>query len=217
MKNNKLIPKALLSVLLLALLITCGGCKKIDAIFFKFEPLEFPITNPADIEHLAAFGIPNWSDTEPHNGIDLVLKPTLVSTQIVSPTNGTISSIKISENPYSNPRNQLLMTVKIFINFKWSLSLVLEPSTTDTALKDAQRAAIKVKVGQVISTGDVITDLLVGDLGYPHLHFMLTENGKEVCPYSNSSDAAKRIFETIVSRGINNNLPDGNICYGEGK
>ncbi len=158
-----------------------------------------------------------WSGTEPHNGIDLVVKQSLVKTQIVSPVNGKITAIKVAENPYSTPINQLLMTVEISINLKWSVSLVLEPSTINTDLKNAQREAIKVKVGQDVSTGDVITDLLIGDLGYPHLHLMLTESGKEVCPYSNSTEAAKRIFETIVSTRLNNNMPDGNICYGEVK
>ena len=41
---------------------------------FEFTSLDFPFENPEDIQRLHSFGIPNWSGTEPHNGIDLILK-----------------------------------------------------------------------------------------------------------------------------------------------
>ena len=40
---------------------------------YEFTSLEFPFENPSDIKRLHSFGIPNWSGTQPHNGIDLIM------------------------------------------------------------------------------------------------------------------------------------------------
>jgi len=176
-----------------------------------FQPLSFPFKTPAAVVRLAAFGIPNWSGTKPHNGIDLVANQELSSTKLISPTNGTIKAIHISENPFSHPPNQLLLQIEIKVNSEWTVAMVIEPSTLDEQLKANQIAAVKVAEGQSVATGDEITDLLIGDLGYPHLHFMLERNGAVVCAYMFSSDSAKALFEAIpkVSQS------DGFICYGD--
>ena len=177
----------------------------------EFEPLGFPFSTPSHVVRLAAFGIPNWSDTEPHNGTDLVVDENLQSTKIISPTNGTIREINVSENPFSNPPNQLLLQVEISVNSEWTVVLVIEPSTVDEQLETNQIEAVQVEVGQSVVTGDEIADLLIGDLGYPHLHYMLLRNGEDVCAYKYSSESAKQIFENIP-RTDNS---DGYICYGE--
>jgi len=181
-----------------------------------FELLEFPFKTPADINRMAAFGIPNWSGTEPHNGIDLIIDDNLSSSRIVSPTHGIIKSINISENPFSDPVNQLLLTIEIYINSIYSVSLVIEPGTNDEQIIDNQINAVHVTIDQEVKPGDDIADLLVGDLGYPHLHYMVIKNEEAICAYQYSSLTAKQIFEDIADTRINNNLPDGNICYGQG-
>lgn len=182
---------------------------------YPFELLDFPFANPANIERLAAFGIPNWSGSEPHNGIDLVIYESLYGTRIISPTNGTIESINVSENPYSHPANQLLVSIRIYINSEWTVNLVIEPGTTDEMIKTAQQNAILVEEGDAIVKGQSITDLLVGEHGYPHLHYMILHNDEPVCAYIFSSTGARTIFEEIALTRSDNNLPDGNICYGE--
>jgi hypothetical protein len=195
--------------LVLAGIFIIAGCKGniVDSVEFKFESLEFPFRTPSDIERIAAFGTPYWSGSGPHNGIDLVIYKNLTSTKIISPTTGTIQSIKISENPYSNPPNQLLLQIDILINNEWSVALTFEPSTINEDIKTAQRNAIKVKIGQVVITGDEIGDLLVGNLGYPHLHYMVMRNGQFLCAYDYSSGRAKIIFEDIANRS------NSKICY----
>jgi hypothetical protein len=183
---------------------------------YDFELLEFPFSHPAHIERMAAFGIPNWSGTEPHNGIDLIIYESLYSTRIISPTKGTVSSIEMSENPFSHPPNQLILTVNIYINSEWSVALVIEPGTTDETLKTAQKNAVQVEEDDTIDRGQSITDLLVGEHGYAHLHYMILRNDSAVCAYPNSSISARQIFNDIASIRINNHLPGGNICYGEG-
>ncbi len=197
----------LLSTFCLILIYGCESCDKNPASPSNFEPLEFPFKTPSDITRMAEFGRPNWSGSEPHNGIDLVIDKNITSTKIISPTHGKIQSITVSENPYSNPPNQLILQVNIYVNSEWAVSLVFEPSTIDENLKAVQRNAIKVKDGQVVSTGDEIGDLLVGNLGYPHLHYMVMENGKFLCAYDYSSETAKQIFGGIANRS------NSKICY----
>lgn len=208
------LPAITSTALIVMLLSACGGGDGVNGNGsgnVTFVPLSFPFKTPADVVRLAAFGIPNWSGTESHNGIDLVVNQELPSTKLISPTNGTVRAIKISENPFSQPPNQLLPQIEIKVNSEWTVVMVIEPSTLDEQLKANQIAAVQVVVGQSVATGDEITDLLIGDLGYPHLHFMLERDGNVVCAYKFSSDSAKALFEAIpkVSQS------DGFICYGD--
>ena len=181
---------------------------------FEFEPLAFPIGDPGTVARIAAFGIPNWSGSEAHNGIDLVIDERLESARVVSPTAGIVSGISVNENPFSNPVGQLLVTIAIWINGEWTVNLVLEPSTVDPALRDAQLSAIMVSDGQTVEAGTAVADLLVGTLGYPHLHYMVLRNGEAACAYAHSSEGARAEFEGL-SALANSNVPDGNICFAE--
>jgi hypothetical protein len=163
----------------------------------EFAPFGFPFEVPGDIGKLAAFGIPNWSGTLPHNGIDLILNPELTASRIISPTAGRIASIKVSSNPFSNPMGQLILQVEIYVNSDWTVSLAFEPSTMDETLKTEQIDAIKVQVGDSVEPGSPIGDLLAGNLGYPHLHYMVLYQGQTVCAYQYSSAAARAIFDAI--------------------
>ena len=177
--------------------------------------LEFPFSNPENVVRMAAWGVPNWSGTEPHNGIDLEVSESLPSAKIISPTAGVVTSVTTSENPFSNPPGQLSLEIAIRVNDEWNVNLCLEPGTTDPALKSAQLAAVRVSPGQDVSVGTHVADLLVGTLGYPHLHYMVMRGDQNVCPYKYSSGVAKSIFDEIAATRPNNYLPDGNICYGQ--
>jgi murein DD-endopeptidase MepM/ murein hydrolase activator NlpD len=191
-----------------------ASCQFLGPTSFVFQPLEFPLGNSADIVRMAAFAIPNWSDTEPHNGTDLIVDERLTSTRIISPTAGVVTSISTRENPYSDPVGQLIVAIEIRINAEWTVYLVLEPSTVDPAMRTAQLAAIMVSEGQEVAVGTPMADLLIGTLGYPHLHYMVQRNGEAVCAYAHSSDAARAVLETVAALP-GSSLPDGNICYGE--
>ena len=108
MRKFKFSKKTLLSFLLIFIwIVGLTHCDIFGPSYdeYVFEWLDFPFANPGNIERMAAFGIPNWSGTEPHNGIDLIIYESLYGTRIISPTNGTIDSIDISENPYSHPES----------------------------------------------------------------------------------------------------------------
>ncbi|MBW1713970.1 MAG: hypothetical protein JRJ59_12580 [Deltaproteobacteria bacterium] len=176
--------------------------------------MEFPFSNPCILDRLAAFGVPNWSGTEPHNGIDLIVQSGVSSARIISPVEGQVVGVRATENSFSDPVGQLLLTIEIQINFQWSLNLVLEPGTVDPALKAQQEAAIVVVAGQEVTTGDYLADLLAGEQGYTHLHFMLMQGSQAVCAYKYSSVHARYAYENLA-QAENSYLPDGLICYGD--
>ena len=193
--------KILLSIVFIGLVIMFG-CKggPLGADPWSAQVLlDFPIPSSSDIQRLAAFGTPNWSGTESHNGVDLVLNTTVAHTKIIAPCKGTITKIESKSNSFSNPPGQLLLTVEIMVNIDWQVSLNLEPGTTDEALKTLQKDAIKVKVGQKVDKGTEIGSLLRGEQGYTHLHYMVTHVNKVICAYDASSDEAKAIFYAIGS------------------
>lgn len=177
-----------------------------------FRPLDFPFQDWRRIKRIAAFGVPNWSGSEPHNGIDLIIDSPAV---IISPTAGTVARVKTSENPFSNPPGQLILTVEIYVNSDWSVSLCFEPGTVNETLKAQQMAAIAVSKGDRVAAGQVIGTLLVGEQGYTHLHYMVQGKSGAVCPYTYSSAAARTVFEILKNTLSGNHLPDGRICYGE--
>jgi hypothetical protein len=179
-----------------------------------FLPLEFPFQNWHQVTRMAAFGIPNWSGSEPHNGIDLIVTSPAV---IVSPTAGTVSRIDSRENSYSHPAGQLILSVDIYINRQRTVSLCFEPGTTNAALKAQQSASIAVKKGDRVQAGTVIGTLLAGEQGYTHLHYMLQDKTGDntLCPYLYSSAAARTIFDTLKTTRPDNHLPDGRICFGQ--
>ncbi len=74
-------------------------------------------------------------------------------------------------------------------------------------------AAIQVSEGPEAAVGTPVTDLMIGTLGYPHLHYMVEHNGATVCAYAHSSDAGKAAFAGL-SGLPGSSLPDGNICSG---
>lgn len=189
-----------------------GGCEKWKYAQFSFTALEFPFEDPSAIERIAGFGIPNWSGTEPHNGIDLILYEYLTSAALMSPAQGTMRKIDVRENPYSNPEGQLIISIEIYVNKEYSVFLVIEPGTVDDDLRSDQMDALLVKEGQIIERGEVIGNLLVGELGYPHLHLMMNEGDKCVCAYFYSSSTAKQIFDEIIANRESNTLNNGNIC-----
>ena len=74
----------LAAVLLSAGAMSCGGGGEDGAAELPFAPLDFPFAEPEDIRRMAAFGIPDWSGSEPHNGIDLVVDDALERTAILT-------------------------------------------------------------------------------------------------------------------------------------
>lgn len=213
--NKAVMAKMRIGLLLLALALALSTTACRPGPDYAFESLEFPIQTPSDIGRLASFGIPNWSGLDPHNGIDLVLRRDVAQALIVSPVHGTISGIEAKDNSYSNPPNQMMLTVDVYVNSEFTVHLVVEPSTTDPIIKKAVLDELKVKVGQEVHVGDPIVELIAGEHGYPHLHLWLDYYGDAVCAYSYSSRLSQRVFEKVAAVSTSTGMPDGRICFGE--
>jgi len=194
-------------------MFSLAGCSEEVEPNRPFAPLIFPIRDASHLVGLAAYGIPDWSGTEPHNGIDLIVDERLASAEILSPAHGSVVRISSSRNPFSDPPGQLLLTVAVRVDAAWEVDLVIEPGTTDEATIAEQTAALAVRVDQTLAPGDHVADLLVGEHGYCHLHYMVRRHDRPVCAYEYSSDTARSAFEDVASRP-ESRLPDGNICYG---
>lgn len=189
----------------LLIIILFSGCKKDKMIDFDFTPLEFHFVNPDDIDYIASFGYPDWSGPgSPHNGIDLRIPMDIEKSVIISPTNGTVKRIT---------SDKIGVGVEIQINDEYTVMVGFEPGDTSEYLQP-QIEAIKVVTGQVVHTGDTLGDLLVGRLGYPHIHLLLNINRRNYCPYDYSSILAKSIYDRIVENR-EANLYCGEICCEE--
>jgi hypothetical protein len=158
--------------------------------------LEFPMGDQMNITKLAAYNTPDWGEPgKHHNGLDLeIIGPTI----LLSPCTGIIDGIWYNINPYSSGEVAMIH-VSIRINYGWTVKLVLEPWANITEIRDQQLAAVVVKVGEKVQPGDLIGTLLY-NYEYPHLHYMVMHNGKDVCPYTYSSPDAQTIYEEIAIR-----------------
>ncbi len=187
------------------IIILFSGCKKDKMTDFDFKPLEFHFADPDDIDYIASFGYPDWSGPgSPHNGIDLRIPMDIGKSVIISPSNGTVKRIT---------HDKIGVGVEIQINDDYTVMVGFEPGDTSEYLLP-QIEAIKVIPGQVVHTGDTLGDLLIGRLGYPHIHLLLNINRRNYCPYNYSSIRAKNIYDMIVEER-EANLYCGEICCEE--
>jgi hypothetical protein len=187
------------------IILLFSGCNKDKMIDFDFKPLEFHFADPDDIDYIASFGYPDWSGPGlPHNGIDLRISMDAGSSVIISPSNGTVKRITM---------DKIGVGVEIQINEEYMVMVGFEPGDTSEYLQP-QREALRVETGQVVHAGDTLGDLLIGRLGYPHIHIMLNINRRDYCPYNYSSVRAKNIYDMIVEER-EASLFCGEICCEE--
>lgn len=164
---------------------------------------EFPMENISTVVGMSAYNTPDWG--EPgifHNGLDLEIS---APTPLVSPCFGVIERIWYNINPYTGGEVAMIH-VSIRVNYVWSVKLVFEPWANTTEIREQQLEAIVVKKGDRVQPGDLIGTLLY-NYEYPHLHYMIMKNSKDVCPYAYSSLTAQAMFEEIAF------LTNSTICY----
>ena len=109
MKNVWLFP---LAVALVAVLVSCGGDARTGPsspgapapTARAFQPLEFPFADPRVIVKMASWGIPNWSGSEPHNGIDLVVDSRLTSITICGLNSLSGKGLEVADAATRTPR-----------------------------------------------------------------------------------------------------------------
>ena len=163
--------------------------------------LAFPIQGgDENITGFNGFNISNWGEPGVyHNGIDLVVSPNNW-TGILAVANGTIIEIKSKTNPYSNPPNAVMYTLKLEIACGWTAYYVIESYPTTEQEIRLVEDHIFVNVGDTVQTGDLIAQILVTEHDYIHLHFSLFYNFDVVCPYLYSSTEAQAIYDSLAAK-----------------
>lgn len=191
-----------------------AGLTACGRVFHPVQEIGRPFADFSHVAGIRAFGIPNWSDTEPHNGIDLVVtRATATVSRIIAPVSGTIISVSTGTNEYSNPPGNVLVSVKVYVNDVWSVDMTLEPSAAGPEIEDQQFNAIRVVSGQEVSAGDDIGDLIVASDHEAHLHLTVRKNETPVCAYAYGSADFKAAVDLVAANGTYNSLPNGNVCY----
>jgi hypothetical protein len=181
----------------------------------EFQPLDFPFAEVSQVRGIGSFAAPNWNSDQPHSGLDVYTYDDrgYNRVNILSPTQGTVTRIEFQSHP---PWHLIAPAIYIQINSEWGLSIVIEPGTNDPLIAEQQRQAVNVQVGQVVSKGSLLgqivldptTDVTGG------IHMILQNRNRQVCPYSHSTEAAKRTYEQLMS--LPGSQPrNGPICYAE--
>lgn len=139
--------------------------------------LLLPYVNLSELVEVRCYGVDPWDEVtgEVHGGIDLIPQHTDLGpgetrkAGLVAPVSGTIHDVR--ELAKTGKAVALMLTLKV--NDYWFVSMVLEPQNLDPSIADQQRRSIAVQAGQRVRRGDHLGDLVVTDVHYPHVHFMI--------------------------------------------
>jgi hypothetical protein len=172
------------------------------------EGLSFPYQNAQDVVRSYCFGLQPWDTqglNEIHGGIDLVppYDPPPAGIErypIAAPADSVVAWIVEGTSGHE------LTTIPVILqlNDYWYVISNFEPQTASTTVLDEQRASITVEEGQALERGDLLGDLLVGDVqegAYPHVHFAFF--------YLNPNDTLEYVAENHLNipRSDGTNLP----------
>ena len=166
--------------------------------------LVFPVENIETLEMLYAY---NMSDLETgHNGIDFIINSTA---NIIASCNMTVND-KVSG--YNEDGGFYYAGVSFDINDAFELLIGFENFNESATAGEQQLNALVVEVGQVVTQGELIGQLLYLSPG-THIHYSLQKNGQAVCPYLYFSVEAKGIFDNLWSQiGSSSDPCNGTLC-----
>ncbi|MBZ5587561.1 MAG: hypothetical protein LAO05_03290 [Acidobacteriia bacterium] len=139
--------------------------------------LRLPYENLSDLVEARCYGVDPWDEAtgEVHGGIDLIPRHTdlgpgeMRKAALIAPAGGTIHDLRWGAKP--GKATAFILTMKL--NDYWFVTMVLEPQNFDPAVADEQGRSIAVQAGQAVRRGDRIGDLVVTNVHYPHVHFMI--------------------------------------------
>ena len=139
--------------------------------------LVLPYENVSELVEARCYGVDPWDDVtrEVHGGIDLIPRHTDLGpgqtrkVGLVAPASGTISDVR--ELSKAGKADAFMVTVKV--NDYWFVGMVLEPQNLDPSIADEQRRSVAVRAGDTVRRGERIGDLVVTNVHYPHVHFMI--------------------------------------------
>lgn len=163
------------------------------ATWSKEAPLlEFPIADIAVIHVIGYYGYVPWGF---HNGIDFACN---ASVNILAPCDVRVIDMKTWM--YStDPPDRWQTLVRFRTTWGYELSIAFESWALNESFSEIQKEAIPLKVNQKIARGEVLGMLLYHGGGC-HIHFMIRQNGDDICPYPLFSEAAKAIFDPLFAQ-----------------
>jgi len=189
--------------------------------FFEYPRIIFPAGDPAcilpvpDAEIGSVKKGQQYNPSQGHDGLDFGFTDWPATSgqyalhEIVAPLSGVVTEINghiITGGP--NSSNNYAYTVVIQYNEDWSTFVCFEPDTKDQTLVDLQKQKIAVTVGQKISQGDPLGQLVVSlpsspQVFGPHVHWQLYRadgNGQSlgtVCPWTYSTGPAQTALDSL--------------------
>ncbi len=161
----------------------------INQVYIDDDPiLAFPVENISSLTLIFGY---NMTDQETgHNGFDFIVNST---TNILASCNMTVND---KEAIYNEIYEFWAIGVSFDINDAFELLIGFENFNSSEAAGQQQLDAIVVEVGQVVTQGELIGQLLYMS-PYTLIHYSLLKNGKAVCPYLYFSPEAKATFDLL--------------------
>lgn len=204
---------------MLGIMLVLVGCDGENGTFgggqdFEMAPLEFPFADLSKASGIGSFGYPDWNGPgRSHTGLDVYTYDDrdFDRVKVVSPTHGTVYKIEFQSHP---PYHLVAPAIFIRINATWDVSIVIEPGTMDPEVAEQQRQAVYVQVGQIVAPGDLLGEIMLDKTSETlgGIHYMLQEGDRLRCAYDYSSDAAKAIYDALIS-GESSKVYDGEPCW----
>ncbi len=151
--------------------------------------VDFPVEDPSVVHIIWGYGNQNGDH---HNGLDFGCN---TSVNIVAWCDMEVEDI---DTFYNEAGGHWQTNVGLKFNEKYSFVCAFEPWALNETYAYYQEDAIVVEVGQTISRGQVIGELLNFGSG-THIHFGMYDDSEnvDVCPYHYFSETAKSIFDPI--------------------
>jgi len=159
----------------------------------------FPIADIQYIDKIQGWGATPWNDF--HNGIDFGSNQ---SVELIAWCDIRISGLKTW---FNDGGGHWQTNIAGNYNWKYRFDVAIESWALNETYANLQRAALTIKVGQIVEQGESLGMLLYHGSG-THIHFGLKENGKDVCPYQFMTPYAQSLTDQIWTMFG----PGGSIC-----
>lgn len=138
-----------------------------------------------------------------HNGVDFFPAGNNKPFQAVA--SGTVEAVSLWQN---NLTSNWQVNVRIKVNPTYSVEYAFESFSASRTDGNTQLANISVSVGQIVTQGNTIGNLLTVNPG-AHVHFTLLLNSISICPENYFTVSAKDSLLALIHK----DHPTWNMCY----
>ncbi|NVM30038.1 MAG: peptidoglycan DD-metalloendopeptidase family protein, partial [Candidatus Helarchaeota archaeon] len=122
-----------------------------------------------------------------HNGIDFGVNST---TAIVAPHAAYVEAVDFW---YNDKGGHWQTNVRLWLNHQWKIEIAFESWALNETYGQLQADAIRVNPGQYVEVNQTLGNLLYHGTG-AHIHFMISFNNADLCPYTFFTPTSQSIF-----------------------